>query len=144
MIHLSRSTLSVAAAVVVGVLAILAGCWVSHAPATPPTVTRTPGTAQGLTPTATAIVITVRPVTPTPVLPTPNVAIPTRTRQPVPVEYSTMTYTPNPSTLITPSPQVLPATGEAPNPNLFVPLLACGVAWILIGLVMLWARKPKG
>lgn len=134
MIHLSRSTLSVMAAIVVGVLAVLAGCWVARqpaTPATPPTVTRPA--------TVTAIPITVRPVTLTPTLVSPTLTPTARPSAP-----ASRTFTPNPSTLITPSPQVLPGTGEGQITPLAGPALACGVGLILMGLVLLWVRKPKG
>jgi hypothetical protein len=47
--------------------------------------------------------------------------------------------------LITPSPQVLPATGQAQPLNVVVPLLAGGAILLLIGLLARWASsKPKG
>ncbi len=139
--HLSRSTLSVAVVVGVTLLAAVAGCWVTRQPATPPTVTRTA--------TLTAVVITVRPVTNTPA---PASAPATETPRatltatyPVPLDMLTRTSTPNPSTLITPSPAVLPATGGSSEPNQAGRLLAIGVVLLWIGLLARWATaKPKG
>jgi len=137
MIHLSRSAWNVVAAIIwLGLLAILAGYLVTRSRETPP-----PAPFVTRTGTPTAIPITVRPVTltPTQVSPTPNRATPTPT-----LGRATTTFTPNPSTLITPSPQVLPATGQTHPLNVVVPLLTGGAILLLIGLLARWASKPKG
>ena len=138
--HLSRSTWSAVIVVGVVLLVALASCWVTRQPATPPPgplVTRT------VTPTS---VITVRPVTLTPTNSSPPTNTPTSTpRAPASPATMTRTYTPNPSTLITPSPQVLPVSGESPQANLVVTLLAGGAVLLVIGLLARWAMaKPKG
>jgi hypothetical protein len=114
-------------------VAILAGCWMIRQPAVPPPVTRTP--------TQIAIPITVRPVTSTPTKISPTNTPTSTPRTPATI---TQTYTPNPSTLITPSPQVLPATGQTQPLNVVVPLLAGGAILLLIGLLARWTTKPKG
>lgn len=138
MIHLNRSTWSALAAMGIVLLAILAGCWVMSRRGAPP-----PAVFVTRTPTRMAIPITVRPVTLTPVPISPTAKAPTPTPSALAPQV-TKTFTSNPSTLITPSPQVLPGTGGAQNSGWALPMLACGMALVLGGMVLLWVRKPKG
>ncbi len=91
-----------------------------------------------------SIPITVRAVTNTPIVIDPATVTPQppTATYPVPLEMLTQTNTPNPSTLVTPSPAVLPETGaigEGAGPASL--LIGVGLILASIGIVVWRSRK---